>query len=135
MSPTKRPTAKKPLASASAAHISSSDTPRAVLEGVDVFQLSEWVLYNLDDAASGGFTRLYEELRETFITSKDNPVETLHFARLLEHVDAFTGVETATRQAAFVIGFECCRRLLLGELDLPALKKAHAFKEEKGGAE
>jgi hypothetical protein len=102
---------------------------RDAIAGVDAVQLSGWVLYNLDDAASGGFTRMYEELRETFIADKDNGVEALHFARLLEQVDTFVGVETATRQAAFVIGFECCRRLLLGELDLQALKKARAFKD------
>jgi hypothetical protein len=123
MSPTKTRPATQPLPS----------TPRAELAGVDVFQLSEWVLYNLDDAASGGLTQRYEELREEFITSMDDGAAALHFDRLLQQVDAFVGVETATRQAAFIIGFECCRRLLLDELDLQALKQARAFKE-KGGA-
>jgi hypothetical protein len=112
--------AKKPLV---------STPPFSQVAGVNAVQLSEWVLYNLDDAASGGLTKLYEALREEFITSNDNGAEALHFDRLLQQVDAFVGVETATRQAAFIIGFECCRRLLLGEIDLQALKKSRAFKD------
>jgi hypothetical protein len=35
--------------------------------------------------------------------------EAINFAKLLEDVDSATGVETATRQAGFIVGFECCR--------------------------
>ena len=41
-------------------------------------------------------------------------------------------VDYSMRLAAFVVGFECCRRLILGELDLEAVREQAAT---KGGAE
>jgi hypothetical protein len=40
----------------------------------------------------------------------------------LAHVDAANGVEMAACKASFVLGFETCRQLMLGELNLEAIK-------------
>ncbi len=45
----------------------------------------------------------------------------MHFANLLSAVDAAVRVEASMQEAGFIVGFETCRQLLLGELDLDAL--------------
>ena len=55
----------------------------------------------------------------------------VNIASLLDQIDNCL-VESAFRDAGFVVGFEVCRHLLLGELDLAALKASGD--EADGGA-
>ena len=65
-----------------------------------------WQVY--DKALKGALVELGQEAR--------------NFNELLENVDAYSGVAIATRKAGFILGFSACRQLMLGELDLEALK-------------
>jgi len=76
--------------------------------------------YDDDGAGKGAswYQKLYKQNLDKFLTA-ENAVD---MANLLENVDAAVGVETAMRSAGFIVGFECCRRLMFGELDLSQLK-------------
>jgi hypothetical protein len=92
-----------------------STTRRTFLAGVDVITLSE-VLEHTDSPAY----LLYTDLLENFLRHDQQAVA---FAKLLNAIDDGPAVvEGAMRQAGFVVGFEYCRQLLLGELEIPALK-------------
>src|SRR2546427_517447 len=65
------------------------------------------------------YRRGYEELKASLIAHDSNAVAL--FA-LFNEADASGMVEAAMRQAGFVQGFDACRQLILGELDLAALK-------------
>lgn len=99
-----------------------------MLSGLDPVQLSEQLEEAFED--QNALWQLYEELLALFLAKSGQ--EAVHFAKLLEDVDAATGVESSIRQAAFVTGFECCRQLILGEFDLEALRKGSAFKQTDG---
>jgi hypothetical protein len=102
--------------------------PRTVLTGLDPVSLvrifDEDVRF--DDRS---YQALYAEMREAFLERAGHTSVTI--AKLLTEIDDCLA-EDAFRQAGFVVGFEVCRRLLLGELDLAALKASGD--EDEGGA-
>jgi hypothetical protein len=93
---------------------------RAQLGAIDPGMLFALLENHFTDIDTSPYRRLYAESRAALL-QVDAP-GAVAFADLLEAVDEFAGVETATRGAGFVVGFETCRQLLLGELDLAALK-------------
>ncbi len=100
---------------------------RTVLGAVDPGEL--WELLENHFTDTGGedgspYRRQHEELLARFLEELGE--ETVNFAKLLDQVDAWSLVEAATRKAAFMVGFDCCRQLILGELDLKALKSGDA---------
>jgi len=103
---------------------------RTFLEGIDAAELFEMLERRFDDAGGAdgsAYRRLYKESLATFL-DQDGP-DAVNFAKLLDAIDgAPCLVEDAMRKAGFVLGFECCRQLLLGELAIPTVKNT-------GGAE
>lgn len=107
--------------------MSKKTKKREALAGVDPFVLVELLdthYGDLGDDDGSSYRRLYARARATLL-ERDGQ-EAVNFAALLESVDAAVGVEAAMRRAGFIQGFEVCRQLLLGELDLAALGKAGA---------
>jgi hypothetical protein len=93
---------------------------RDVLAGLDPVALVEILDTHFDDDGSRStYRRLYRDAKAAILA---HDAQAVHVAALLEQVDAAVDVEAAIRQAGFVQGFEICRQLLLGELDLAALK-------------
>jgi hypothetical protein len=95
--------------------------PRDFLAGADAATLFEFLENHYTDRGDedgSPYRRLYREAREAALEMHG----AVEFAALLDAVDESTGVETATRRAAFIVGFDYCRQLLLGTLDLEALK-------------
>jgi hypothetical protein len=96
----------------------SKGATRRRLGGLNVVRLFAFLEHHYDDNGTtldaSWYRRLYAQSRAAFL--KDEDPAALPFADMLEHIDAATGVETATRKAGFVVGFECCRQLILGEL-------------------
>jgi hypothetical protein len=80
------------------------------------------------DATFKQYETLYQELREAYLQQHGDT--TVNIAALLDQIDNCL-VEWAFREAGFVVGFEVCRHLLLGELDLDALKASGD--EDEGG--
>jgi hypothetical protein len=93
-------------------------TRRTFLSGLDAVQLFEMLERHYDDDGGpdgSAYRRLYRESLETFL-EQDGP-EAVNFKKLLESIDgAPCLVEDGMRKAGFILGFECCRQLLLGEL-------------------
>jgi hypothetical protein len=77
----------------------------------------------------GAYDTLYHELRDAYL--KQHGANTVSVAALLEQIDNAL-VEDAFRSAGFVVGFEVCRHLILGELDLEALQADEAEAEDGG---
>ena len=95
---------------------------RTFLAGFDAVTLSR----SLEETSSPSYL-LYIKLRDKFLEHDEQAVS---FAKLLDAIDDGPAVvEGAMSQAGFVVGFECCRQLLLGELEIGG---RHS---EKGGAE
>lgn len=95
-------------------------TRRTFLAGVDPVKLCEFLEDHYTDTGGldgSAYRRLYADSLAAFL---EPDIEAVHFAKLLDSVDAACLVESAMRQAGFVVGFECCRQLLLGELEIPA---------------
>jgi hypothetical protein len=86
-----------------------------------------------DDLGTGKelvqYETLYRELRDAYL--KEHGDTTVTIASLLKRLDNCL-VETAYRDAGFIVGFEVCRHLLLGEIDLEALQRTDD--EPEGGA-
>ncbi len=98
-------------------------TRRTFLAGIDAIELFEMLERHYDDdggADGSAYRRLYRESLKAFL-ERDGP-EAVTFAQLLEAIESAGLVETDMKKAGFVVGFECCRQLLLGELDLDVLK-------------
>jgi hypothetical protein len=95
---------------------------RTFLAGLEVEAFYEMLDQNLDDIDSG-FSKLHEQVYEAEL--KKLGQDSSSFARLLESVDVYSGVGMAAKKAGFVLGFEVCRQLLLGEIEAP---------EAEGGA-
>jgi hypothetical protein len=74
----------------------------------------------------------YQEMRERFL--EDAGDQYVKLAELFEQLDNFGTIEQVFRRAGFVTGFDACRQLILGEIDLSALKKAETDADE-GGAQ
>ena len=91
---------------------------RQYIAEIDPLTLFGLLEHHFDDADSSPYRRLYSETRADVLQVQ----EAVEFAALLDNVDEANGVEVATRAAGFVLGFETCRQLILGELDLEALK-------------
>ena len=102
----------------------TSQNPNADrLEGLDALAVVEMLDARFDD--NGGpdgsaYRQLYRATKAALLAQSG--AEAVHFDALLQAVDASTDVEEAIRRAGFVVGFECCRRLLLGDPDLDLLK-------------
>lgn len=92
---------------------------RTFLAELDVRDLIQ-LLQEKELDATAPYYQLYNESRERFL--EENGLEAVNFAKLLRSVDASAGVEAAIRDAGFVVGFQTCRQLMLGELDLEAIK-------------
>ena len=85
--------------------------------------------YSDNDSA---YRRLYTESLSAFL-EEDGP-DAVNFAKLLDAIDGPPClVETSMRKAGFILGFESCRQLLLGDLDLDGLKDDSSA-AAKGGA-
>ena len=107
-------------------------TPRSLLSSVDPLQLYEILGRHFED--NGGpdgsaYQRFYKELLSTLLEADGQ--EAVNFFKLIDNVDAFSCVEDRIRNAGFVQGFECCRQLLLGELDLEGLREQATTKGAK----
>lgn len=86
---------------------------RDSLNRLDVNRL--WKVFE-DEAWSEG---LYERARDGYLQQFGKP--TMNVAALVKEMDDCL-LELAIRRAGFLVGFEACRQLLLGELDLAALQ-------------
>jgi hypothetical protein len=97
---------------------------RVFLGGLDPIKLVEMLDDKFqDNGAKDGspYRRLYVQTLKALL--KRSSPDAINFKALLDGIDgAGCEVETAMCNAGFVVGFEVCRQLLLGELDLPALK-------------
>lgn len=116
--PTKKASVPVPVSPPSA----TPATRRVFLAGVDVGALVELLDFHFDDNGDNNgspYRRLYTQTRATLL-ERDGQ-EAVNLAHLFESVDAACVVEDAMRRAGFVVGFEVCRQLLLGDLDLTAL--------------
>jgi hypothetical protein len=96
------------------------------------------VLRLMDDDLSAGrkldqYETLYQELRDANLQQHGDATLNVNIASLLNQIDNCL-VESAFRDAGFVVGFEVCRHLLLGELDLDALKASGDDGDDEGGA-
>jgi hypothetical protein len=112
---------KKP-ASKSARHDAAG--PRTFLGGIDAAELVELLENHFTDTGGDDgspYRRLYRQSLAMFLAAEGQ--EAVHFAALLNSVDAAIGVECAMRSAGFIVGFQTCRQLLLGDLDLDAVKR------------
>ncbi|MEP7307640.1 MAG: hypothetical protein ABJA98_19225 [Acidobacteriota bacterium] len=105
---------------AAAATATATTNTRTFLSGLDVVAFYELLDDHLDDLDSG-FSRLHAQVYEAEL--KRLGQDSSNFARLLKSVDAYAGVGMAAKKAGFALGFDVCRQLLLGELDIEALKK------------
>jgi hypothetical protein len=97
---------------------SSTRKPRALLMGLDPVELAHFLDYHFDEQSN--YWTLYRRVRAAFLKREGETSVTV--AELLDRIEDNL-VEAAFRQAGFVVGFEVCRALLLGELDLKALQK------------
>lgn len=114
----------KPVAAPKPSSQPSATTPtrRAVLAGMDPVALVGLLDNEFTDSGidSEPYRRLYKQSLAALL-EREGP-EAVRFAKLIESIEPACGVELAMRRAGFVVGFEACRQLLLGELDLAALK-------------
>jgi hypothetical protein len=92
-------------------------TARRSLSIVDAGELFE-LLENQYPETDSTYRTFYARARATALKEE----KSADLAGLIDQVDGAAGVEYATRRAGFLLGFEICRRLLLGELDVQALK-------------
>jgi len=93
---------------------------RTFLAGVNAGELFDLLEVRYTD--TGGedgtaYRRLYADALKQSMES-DGP-EPAAFLELLESLDVWALVETNVRRASFLVGFETCRQLLLGELVPP----------------
>lgn len=65
------------------------------------------------------YRALYQQLRTEFL--QQHGPATVSIAALLDRIDDCL-VEDSFRQAGFVLGFQVCRQLMLGEIDIERLK-------------
>jgi hypothetical protein len=110
-------------------------SPRTFVAGLDPVRLVEIVdeYYGRPDQ-SVPYKTQYQELRAYFLDDFGENCATL--ANLFSQLDDFAIIEEAFRRAGFVLGFNVCRQLLLGELDIEALKKDEQGDEsDEGGAQ
>jgi hypothetical protein len=92
---------------------------RKFFGGLDPLALCELLDNRYVDNGTSPYQKLFQE---TFDLLLQRDVDSVHFAKVLDGVDVFAGVEDAIRVAGFCQGFRACQELLLGELDLEALK-------------
>lgn len=90
---------------------------RAFLAKLDPQQV--WRLVDIDNT-TGPYASLYTDLRDAYL--EQYGPNTVNIAALIGKLDDCL-VESAFSEAGFVLGFEVCRQLLLGELDLDALRE------------
>jgi hypothetical protein len=64
---------------------------------------------------------LFDRTFERLLQERGEP-DAPDFAKLLNAIDAYISVEVATRGAGFVLGFEACRQLMLGETESNIMK-------------
>ncbi len=111
---------KKPAPKSARSHVA----PRAFLSDLDpahLVQILDDHFEDNGDAKGSPYRRLYRQARQKFFENEGR--ETVDLAALLfGNIDGACLIEDALRSAGFVVGFETCRQLLLGELDLKALK-------------
>jgi hypothetical protein len=108
--------------------------PRTFIAGLDPVELSQFLDRHFDGSRSNYWT-LYNDVRALFLEHEGET--TVKVAELLTALDDCL-VEAAFRQAGFVIGFEVCRQLILGEIDLETLQKDEHESEDdtpEGGAQ
>jgi hypothetical protein len=65
--------------------------------------------------------QLYHEVRDRSL--EDHGGNVVQLAKLLETIDDAGLVDASTREAGFVMGFECFRQLVLGEGWAPSISK------------
>jgi hypothetical protein len=93
---------------------------RTFLAGLDPLAIAELLDSHFENEPDSPYQQMLTHTRAAFLAQWGPSA--VHFAALLTSVDAFIGVENAIRQSGFVTGFNACRELLLGEIDLEALK-------------
>lgn len=96
---------------------------RTFLGGVDpasLIDLLDNYFTDTGDADGSPYQRLYVQARAKYLKADGGNVEAI--ANLLSEIDGMSCVEDAMRRAGFLVGFECCRQLLLGELDPATLQ-------------
>lgn len=111
------PATKKPIA------FPPSGTRHTVIGGIDPIGLSLLLENHYDD--TGGpegswYRRIYQDVLDELLEGFPQAAAIRH---LLDAIDDGPAIlEESMRRAGFVVGFQCCRQLLLGELDLEQLK-------------
>jgi hypothetical protein len=96
---------------------------RVYLAGLDpagLVQLLDESFDDIGDKDGSPYRQLYTQTLNALL--KKGGEEGVHFEQLLRNVDAWIDVEESIRHAGFIVGFETCRQLMLGELDLSAMK-------------
>ena len=91
---------------------------RAVL-ALDPLVLKAALDDQFDDGDESPFRRQYLTVRRAALVRAGESVVAL--AALLDAIEDAIGVDEAAREGGFVQGFECCRLLLLGGLDVEVL--------------
>jgi hypothetical protein len=89
------------------------------VEVVSCFADSPSCSVSIPDGCAG-YRRLHAQSLAAFLEREGRSA--VEFAELLENVDAAVPAVEAMRRAGFVVGFDLCRQLLLGELNLDSLK-------------
>jgi hypothetical protein len=91
------------------------------LADINALALKELLDEHFDDVDISPYRALYAQVREAALARRGDSV--VRLAELLDQIDDMCEFEGAVADAGFVLGFECCRQLLLGELDLRRLKR------------
>ncbi|MEP7307318.1 MAG: hypothetical protein ABJA98_17555 [Acidobacteriota bacterium] len=111
--------ARTPKAPAAAATATPPDR-RTFLGGLDPIALAELLEFHFSDYNESPYRQMIAATRTAWLEKYGPGPDRLY--ELSKQVDAFVFVELAIRQSGFVVGFNACRELLLGDLDLGALK-------------
>jgi hypothetical protein len=109
---------------------------RAFLARLDPLTVLRLMNDNRDTpAALFQYQTLYKQLRDANLQDLGEP--TMSVAALIDQIDDAC-LEDAFRDAGFVVGFEVCRHLLLGEISVDALTQDEDESEDdapEGGAQ
>ncbi|MEP7308212.1 MAG: hypothetical protein ABJA98_22130 [Acidobacteriota bacterium] len=116
MSKKKKSAPKAPTATATA----TPTDRRTFLGGLDPIALAELLDFHFSDYNESPYRKMIAETRTAWL-AKDGP-EPGRLYEISMEIDTFHFVEAAIRQSGFVVGFKACRELLLGDLDVDALK-------------
>lgn len=108
----------------------AAERARTALAGLDLLTLKE-ALDDLYDTVDTPYRELYTRMYHRSLERRGTNI--IKLAELLGEIDDMCEVEGAAADAGFVLGFELCRKLLLGEIDLDGLTKKGSANHDGAG--